>query len=80
MTASFTKFGNEYAFILGESQFQELQLDLQSQFEVKAENGKLVLTPIGANSDSPESSEAQFQECLTDLHTRFGRAMKRLAE
>jgi antitoxin component of MazEF toxin-antitoxin module len=80
MTASFTKLGNEYAFILDESQFQELSLDLQSQFDVKAENGKLVLTPIKPNSAVKSSSEDKFEECLTDLHARFGRAMKKLAE
>ncbi len=80
MTASFTKLGKDYAFILGESQFQELQIDLESQFEVRAENGKVVLTPLGTISDSAEAREEKFQECMADIHARFGNAMKRLAE
>jgi len=79
MTANFTKFGNDYALVLGESALQQLQIDPQAEFEVKSANGELVFTPVNTTA-AIDSREQKFQEAIADVHTRFGNAMKRLAE
>ena len=79
MTTNFTKIGNDYALVLGESVLQQLQIDTQAEFEVNSENGGLFFRPVSPAS-SNDALETKFQESMADIHARFGNAMKRLAE
>lgn len=75
MIKSLTKHGNSYALVIEKPILELLRVNPETQFEVTSDGQCLVLTPI---RDSKE--EKKFQKALEEIHTRFGRAMKRLAE
>jgi hypothetical protein len=64
--------------VLNATQLEELKLNPLQAYVVKSENGRLILTPSSHNSTAAD--EEQFEECMADIHARFGNAMKRLAE
>ena len=75
MIKSLTKHGNSYALVIEKPILELLRVNPETQFEITSDGQCLVLTPI---RDSKE--EKKFQKALEEIHTRFGRAMKRLAE
>lgn len=47
----------------------------ETPFEILTDGRSLILTPV-----RPAEEERKFQQALEKVHTRFGRAMKRLAQ
>jgi antitoxin MazE len=75
MKKMLTKHGNSYALVIDKPILELLRITPDTPFEVMSDGQCLVLTPI---RDPKE--EKRFQKALEMVHTRFGRAMQRLAE
>lgn len=75
MIKNLTKHGNSYALIIDKPILELLRAGPDTPFEVVSDGKSLMITPV---RDS--ESDSQFEEAVDRLHTRFGNAMKRLAE
>lgn len=75
MIKTLTKHGNSYALVIEKPILELLRATPETPFEIMSDGQCLVLTPV---RDTKE--EKKFQKSLEMVHTRFGRAMKRLAE
>jgi antitoxin component of MazEF toxin-antitoxin module len=75
MIKNLTKHGNSYALVIDKPILELLHVSPDTPFEILTDGRSLVLTPVRETGD-----EKKFQEALEDVHKRFGRAMKRLAE
>ena len=75
MQKTLTKHGNSYALVIDKPILELLRVTPDTPFEIMSDGQCLVLTPV---RDTKE--EKKFQKALEDIHTRFGRAMKKLAE
>ena len=75
MIKTLTKHGNSYALVIEKPILELLRVTPETSFEIMSDGQCLVLTPV---RDTKE--EKKFQKSLEAFHTRFGRAMKRLAE
>ena len=75
MQKTLTKHGNSYALVIDKPILELLRITPETPFEIMSDGRCLVLTPV---RDAKE--EKKFQKALEDIHARFGRAMKKLAE
>lgn len=75
MIKNLTKHGNSYALIIDKPILELLRAGPDTPFEVVSDGKSLMITPV---RDSV--SDSRFEEAVDRLHTRFGNAMKRLAE
>lgn len=75
MRKTLTKHGNSYALVIEKPILELLRATPETPFEIMSDGQCLVLTPVRESKD-----EKKFQKALEDIHKRFGRAMKRLAE
>ena len=75
MQKTLTKHGNSYALVIDKPILELLRITPDTPFEIMSDGQCLVLTPV---RDVKE--EKKFQKALEDIHARFGRAMKKLAE
>ncbi|MBS0262486.1 MAG: AbrB/MazE/SpoVT family DNA-binding domain-containing protein [Planctomycetes bacterium] len=75
MQKTLTKHGNSYALVIEKPILELLRVTPDTPFEIISDGSCLVLTPV-----REAKAEKKFQKALDDLHQRFGRAMKKLAE
>ena len=75
MQKTLIKHGNSYALIIEKPILELLQITPDTPFEIMSDGPFRVLTPV---RDAKE--EKKFQRSLESVRSRFGRAMKRLAE
>ena len=75
MVKNLIKHGNSYAIIIDKPILDLLNAGPDTPFEVISDGRSLVLTPV-----RDAESDAKFDAAVDRLHTRFGRAMKKLAE
>jgi len=75
VTKTLTKHGNSYALVIDKPILELLRATPETPFEIVSDGSCLVLTPV---RDAAE--ERKFQKALEKVHSRFGRAMKKLAE
>ena len=75
MTKTLTRHGNSYALVIDKPILELLRATPETPFEIVSDGRCLVLIP----QRSP-AEERKFQQALETVHTRFGRAMKKLAE
>lgn len=75
MTKTLTRHGNSYALIIDKPILELLRATPDTPFEIVTDGQCLVLTPVRNRAE-----EKKFQDALENVHKRFGRAMKRLAE
>lgn len=75
MIKNLTKQGDSYALVIDKPLLELLRITPDTPLEVTSDGQCLILTPV---RDSPE--EEKFQQSLEKVHSRFGNAMKRLAE
>jgi antitoxin component of MazEF toxin-antitoxin module len=75
MVKKLTRHGNSYALIIDKPILELLRATPDTPFEIVTDGQCLVLTPTRRGAE-----EEKFQDALEKIHTRFGRAMKRLAE
>ena len=70
-----TKHGNSHAFVIDKALIELVKATAETPFEVISDGRSIVFTPI----HDPETEE-KFQRAIEDIHQRFGKAMKKLAE
>ena len=75
MIKTLTKHGNSYAMVIDKPILELLKTTPETPFEIMSDGRSLVLTPV-----RDDDTERKFNDAVTTLHKRFGRAMKRLAE
>jgi len=75
MIKKLTKHGNSYAVVIDKPILDLLHAKPDTPFEVISDGRSLVLTPVR----EPEE-EKKFEDALAMVHSRFGNAMKKLAE
>lgn len=75
MIKTLTKHGNSYALVIEKPILELLRATPETPFEITSDGQCLVLTPVRETKE-----ERKFQKSLEMIHSRFGRAMKRLAE
>jgi antitoxin component of MazEF toxin-antitoxin module len=75
MVKTLVKHGNSYALVIDKPILEILRVTPQTPFEIVSDGRCLVLSPVRG----PEE-ERKFRKALADVHKRFGRAMKKLAE
>ena len=75
MVKTLTCHGNSYALVIDKPILELLRATPDTPFEIVTDGQCLVLTPVRNRAE-----EKKFQEALEQVHKRFGRAMKRLAE
>ena len=75
MIKTLTKHGNSYAMVIDKPILELLRTTPETPFEIISDGRSLVLTPVRNAKE-----EKKFQEAVTVVHKRFGRAMQKLAE
>lgn len=75
MTKTLTRHGNSYALVIDRPILDLLRATPETPFDIVTDGNSLVLTPV-----RDQKEERRFQDALQMVHTRFGRAMKKLAE
>ncbi|HPY91041.1 MAG TPA: AbrB/MazE/SpoVT family DNA-binding domain-containing protein [Lentisphaeria bacterium] len=75
MIKTLTRHGNSYALVIDKPILELLRASPDTPFQIMTDGNSLVLTPM---RDAEE--ERKFQDALAMVHTRFGEAMKKLAE
>lgn len=75
MIKTLTKHGNSYALVIDKPILEILRATPETAFELITDGQCLVISPI-----RDKAEEKKFQNALEQVHKRFGRAMKRLAE
>jgi hypothetical protein len=75
MKKTLTKHGNSYALVIDKPILELLRATPETPFEIISDGRCLVLIP-----QRDPAEERKFQQALERVHTRFGRAMKKLAE
>lgn len=75
MTTSLVKHANGYALVLDPALLEQLSATPKTTFQVTCDGQSLVLTPI-----REVTPDEKFERALAMLHTRFGNAMRKLAE
>ena len=75
MVKTLIKHGNSYALVIDKPILELLRATPQTPFDIVSDGRCLVLTPVREDRD-----ERKFRRALENVHKRFGRAMKKLAE
>lgn len=75
MVKNLTKHGNSYALVIDKPILELLHVSPETPFEIFTDGCSLLLSPV-----RDPRAEAAFEKALGNVHKRFGRAMKRLAE
>jgi antitoxin component of MazEF toxin-antitoxin module len=75
MVKSLTKHGNSYALVIDKPILELIRVSPDTPFDIITDGQSLVLTPV-----RDARQEQKFEKALENVHKRFGRAMKRLAE
>ena len=75
MKKTLTRHGNSYALVIDKPILEILRATPETTFEILTDGNALLLMPVRA----PEE-ETKFEEALSMMHQRFGRALKKLAE
>ncbi|RMF87942.1 MAG: AbrB/MazE/SpoVT family DNA-binding domain-containing protein [Planctomycetota bacterium] len=75
MRKTLTKHGNSYALVIDKPILELLHITPDTPLEIITDGQCLVLAPVR----DPEDEEA-FENALAQVHRRFGRALKRLAQ
>jgi antitoxin component of MazEF toxin-antitoxin module len=75
MVKKLIKHGNSLALVIDKPVLELIRATADTPFEIVSDGRSLVLTPVL----DPEE-EKKFEDALTMVHKRFGKAMKKLAE
>ena len=75
MITKFTKIGDEWGLIFDPAILELFNIDVNTQFEVTAKDGRLYIRPIGH-----EIPQDQFEAALAEVNRKHGTTLQRLAE
>ena len=75
MIKKLTKHGNSMALVIERSVLDLLKIDNDTPVEVSTDGNVLIVAPV-----RDESRAAKYREALDKTNSRYGRALKKLAE
>jgi antitoxin MazE len=75
MTKKLSKHGNSLALVIDRSILELLGIDEKTALEISTDGRALIVVPAQG-----KQRRKQFQDALADCNTRYGKALKRLAE
>ena len=75
MLKKLTRHGNSLALVIDKGVLELLNIDDQTPLDISTDGTLLLISPV-----RDEKRKLQFQEALEKVNTRYGRALKRLAD
>jgi antitoxin component of MazEF toxin-antitoxin module len=75
MLKKLTKHGNSLALVIDKGVLELLNIDDTTPLEISTDGALLLISPV-----RDEKHKLQFQQALEKVNTRYGRALKRLAD
>ncbi len=75
MIKRLTKHGNSLALVIDRAVLELLKINKETPLEISTNGQSLVITPL-----RDTDQDVKFKEALESVNTRYGRALKRLAE
>ena len=75
MVKRLTKHGNSLALVIDRPILELLKIDDATPLDVSTDGKKLIIAPAKASA-----RRDKFEQAQAEVHTRYGRAFKRLAE
>ncbi len=75
MLKKLTRHGNSLALVIDKGVLELLNIDDQTPLEISTDGTLLLISPV-----RDEKRKLQFQEALEKVNTKYGRALKRLAD
>ena len=75
MLKKLTRHGNSLALVIDKGVLDLLNIDDQTQLEISTDGTLLLISPV-----RDEKRKQQFHETLEKVNTKYGRALKRLAD
>ena len=75
MQKKLTRHGNSLALVIDKGVLELLNIDDQTLLEISTDGALLLITPV-----RDEKRRGQFQEAIGKVNTKYGRALKRLAD
>ncbi len=74
MLKKLTRHGNSLALVIDKGVLELLNIDAQTPLEISTDGTLLLISPV-----RDEKRKRQFQEAVSKVNTKYGRALKRLA-
>jgi antitoxin component of MazEF toxin-antitoxin module len=75
MIKKLTQHGNSLALVIDKGVLELLNIDDTTPLEISTDGTLLLISPM-----RDEKRKLQFQEALEKVNTKYGRALKRLAD
>ena len=75
MESKLIEWGDDVALVLDRSMLDQLNITLDTPLDVSVEGQVIIIKPI-----NKEAGPEDIKEALERVNTRYGRALKRLAE
>ena len=75
MLKKLTRHGNSLALVIDKGVLELLNIDDQTPLDISTDGTLLLISPV-----RDEKRKLQFQEALEKVNTKYGRALKRLAD
>ncbi len=75
MLKKLSRHGNSLALVIDKGVLELLNIDDQTPLEITTDGKLLLISPV-----RDEERSRQFQEALRKTNTKYGRAVKRLAD
>jgi antitoxin component of MazEF toxin-antitoxin module len=75
MTKTLTRLGNSLALVIDKPILDLLNIDDKTPLSIVTDGQSLVISPL-INGDD----EAKFEKALGELHKKYGKMLKKLAE
>ncbi len=75
MIKKLTQHGNSLALVIDKGVLELLNIDDTTPLEISTDGTLLLISPV-----RDEKRKLQFQEALEKVNTKYGRALKRLAD
>lgn len=75
MLKKLTRHGNSLALVIDKGVLDILNIDDKTPLEISTDGTLLLISPV-----RDEKRRLQFQESLEKVNTKYGRALKRLAD
>jgi len=75
MLKKLTRHGNSLALVIDKGVLDLLKIDDETLLDISTDGTLLLISPV-----SDEKRRLQFQEAVEKANTKYGRALKRLAD
>jgi len=80
MTQMLTQHGKSLALVIDPSLLAQLHIDATTPLEVKADGGRIMVTPQRSNGEDGDISDAEFDAAASEITQRYEKTFRKLAE